>query len=49
VAATGETAEAAGCLVLVIENHVPVAPGNRRVFRDTLAVVGVEQIESLEA
>ncbi len=43
------SAEAAGCLVLVIENHVPVAPGNRRVFRDTLAVVGVDQIVALEA
>ena len=42
------SAEAAGCLVLVIENHVPVAPGHRRVFRDTLAVVGVEQIDALE-
>lgn len=30
------SAEAAGCTVLVIENHVPVAPGERRVFRDTL-------------
>jgi len=30
------SAEAAGCLVLVVENHVPVAPSDRRVFRDTL-------------
>jgi HAD superfamily hydrolase (TIGR01509 family) len=30
------SAEAAGCTVLVVENHVPVAPGERRVFRDTL-------------
>jgi HAD superfamily hydrolase (TIGR01509 family) len=35
---TGATsAEAAGCTVLVIENHVPVAQGPRRVFLDTLA------------
>ena len=30
------SAEAAGCTVLVVENHVPVAPGLRRVFVDTL-------------
>ena len=30
------SAEAAGCTVLVVENHVPVAPGERRVFADTL-------------
>ena len=30
------SAEAAGCLVLVVENHVPVAPGERRVFLPTL-------------
>lgn len=35
---TGATsAEAAGCLVLVVENHVPVMPGERRVFAETLA------------
>jgi HAD superfamily hydrolase (TIGR01509 family) len=35
---TGVTsAETAGCRVLVIPNHVSVAPGVRRVFRDTLA------------
>jgi HAD superfamily hydrolase (TIGR01509 family) len=33
------SAEAAGCLVVVVENHVPVAPGERRVFLDTLAGV----------
>ncbi len=43
------SAEAAGCLVLVVENHVPVAPGERRVFRETLAVVGLEQLLALEA
>jgi HAD superfamily hydrolase (TIGR01509 family) len=31
------SAEAAGCLVLVVENHVRVEPGERRVFRSTLA------------
>jgi HAD superfamily hydrolase (TIGR01509 family) len=32
-----KSAEAAGCLVLVVENHVPVLPGERRVFADSLA------------
>jgi beta-phosphoglucomutase-like phosphatase (HAD superfamily) len=31
-----KSAEAAGCLVLVVENHVPVLPGPRRVFADSL-------------
>jgi HAD superfamily hydrolase (TIGR01509 family) len=31
-----KSAEAAGCLVLVVENHVPVLEGPRRVFRETL-------------
>jgi beta-phosphoglucomutase-like phosphatase (HAD superfamily) len=31
------SAEAAGCLVVVVENHVPVAPGEQRVFLPTLA------------
>jgi HAD superfamily hydrolase (TIGR01509 family) len=30
------SAEAAGCTVLVVPNHVPVLPGPRRVFVDTL-------------
>jgi HAD superfamily hydrolase (TIGR01509 family) len=30
------SAEAAGCTVLVVQNHVPVLSGERRVFRDTL-------------
>jgi len=30
------SAEAAGCTVLVVPNHVPVLPGERRVFVDTL-------------
>ncbi len=34
---TGATsAEAAGCTVLVVECHVPVASGERRIFRDSL-------------
>jgi HAD superfamily hydrolase (TIGR01509 family) len=31
-----KSAEQAGCLVLVVENHVPVLEGPRRVFRTTL-------------
>ena len=31
-----KSAETAGCLVLVVENHVPVLPGERRVFAETL-------------
>ena len=31
------SAESAGAVVLVVENHVPVLDGERRVFRDTLA------------
>jgi HAD superfamily hydrolase (TIGR01509 family) len=30
------SAVAAGCLVVVVENHVPVAPGERRVFLPSL-------------
>ena len=30
------SAEAAGCTVLVVQNHVPVLTGERRVFRDSL-------------
>lgn len=38
------SAEAAGCTVLVVENHVPVLEGPRRVFRDTLAGVSVADL-----
>ena len=31
-----KSAEAAGCLVLVVPNHVPVPPGGRRIVRETL-------------
>lgn len=30
------SAETAGCTVVVVPNHVPVLPGERRVFRDSL-------------
>jgi HAD superfamily hydrolase (TIGR01509 family) len=33
------SAESAGCTVLVVPNHVPVLPGERRIFRDSLAGV----------
>lgn len=35
-----KSAEAAGCSVLVVPNHVPVLDGPRRVFRDTLTGLG---------
>ena len=41
------SAEAAGCTVLVVPNHVPVLPGERRIFRDTL--VGVSHSDLLLA
>ena len=31
------SAEAAGCTVLVVQNHVPVLAGDRRIFAETLA------------
>jgi len=31
-----KSAEAAGCVVLVVENHVPVLPGERRVLAESL-------------
>jgi HAD superfamily hydrolase (TIGR01509 family) len=34
-----KSAEAAGCTVLVVPNHVPVLDGDRRVFRDSLVDV----------
>ena len=37
------SAEAAGCVVLVVPNHVPVLPGERRIFRDTL--VGLTAVD----
>jgi HAD superfamily hydrolase (TIGR01509 family) len=39
-----KSAEAAGCLVLVVENHVPVIPTERRVFADTLEGVDLAEV-----
>jgi HAD superfamily hydrolase (TIGR01509 family) len=45
---TGATsAEAAGCPVLVVENHVEVAPGPRRTFAASLTDVTVESLVAL--
>jgi HAD superfamily hydrolase (TIGR01509 family) len=42
---TGVTsAAAAGCTVLVVENHVRVAPGPRRIFRETLAGLTLQDL-----
>ncbi|HEX6148365.1 HAD family hydrolase [Nocardioides sp.] len=41
------SAEAAGCLVLVVPNHVPVLDGDRRVFRDSLADLDVADLAAL--
>ena len=41
------SAEAAGCTVLVVEAHVPVGPGERRVFRDSLAGLSRRTLPSL--
>ena len=38
------SAEAAGCLVLVVPNHVPVLDGERRVFADSLAEADLVEI-----
>jgi HAD superfamily hydrolase (TIGR01509 family) len=38
------SAESAGCLVLVIENHVPVLATERRVFADTLVGASLTEI-----
>ena len=39
-----KSAESAGCLVLVVENHVPVLPGERRVFADTLVGIDLDAV-----
>ena len=44
-----KSAEAAGCTVLVVENHVPVLEGPRRVFRDTLEGLTVADLAGLRA
>lgn len=41
------SAEAAGCTVLVVPNHVPVLPGPRRVFADTLESHSVATLRAL--
>ncbi len=38
------SAESAGCTVLVVENHVPVLPGERRVFATSLAGMTAEDL-----
>jgi HAD superfamily hydrolase (TIGR01509 family) len=42
-----KSAEAAGCTVLVVQNHVPVLDGPRRVFRDTLEGLTVDGLADL--
>jgi HAD superfamily hydrolase (TIGR01509 family) len=42
-----KSAEAAGCLVLVVENHVPVLDGPRRVFRTTLKGLSAADLAEL--
>jgi HAD superfamily hydrolase (TIGR01509 family) len=42
-----KSAEHAGCLVLVVENHVPVLDGPRRVFRDSLEGLTLEELRAL--
>ncbi len=41
------SAEAAGCTVLVVPNHVPVLPGDRRVFRDSLVGLHPDELADL--
>jgi HAD superfamily hydrolase (TIGR01509 family) len=38
------SAETAGCTVLVVPNHVPVLPGPRRNFVESLSAVAVEDL-----
>jgi HAD superfamily hydrolase (TIGR01509 family) len=40
------SAEAAGCTVLVVPNHVPVLPGRARVFAESLSGLEVEDLPS---
>ncbi|HET6168430.1 MAG TPA: HAD family phosphatase [Marmoricola sp.] len=42
-----KSAEAAGCTVLVVPNHVPVLDGDRRVFRDSLDGLDVTALREL--
>jgi HAD superfamily hydrolase (TIGR01509 family) len=41
------SAESAGCTVLVVENHVPVLPGERRVLVRSLAGMSAEDLPAL--
>lgn len=41
------SAVAAGCTVLVVTSIVPVPPGERRIFRDTLTGLTVEELAAL--
>lgn len=41
------SAEAAGCTVLVVPNHVPVLPGERRVFVDSLTGISPDFLHSI--
>lgn len=41
------SAEAAGCTVLVVPNHVPVLPGERRVFVESLAGLDARFLQTL--
>ncbi len=43
------SAEAAGCTVVVVENHVPVLPGERRVFLPTLEGLAAPDLAALLA
>ncbi len=43
------SAEAAGATVLVVPNHVPVLPGERRVLRDTLVGLAAGDLAALRA
>ena len=40
------SAEAAGCTVLVVPNHVPVLPGDRRFFAETLTGMRADDLPS---
>jgi HAD superfamily hydrolase (TIGR01509 family) len=44
-----KSAEAAGCTVLVVPNHVPVLEGERRVFRDSLVGLDAGALAALVA
>ncbi|MGY2874764.1 HAD superfamily hydrolase (TIGR01509 family) [Marmoricola sp. URHA0025 HA25] len=41
------SAEAAGCAVLVVPNHVPVLDGDRRAFRDSLVGLDLAKLRDL--